>query len=246
MVLESIFGSAFTSLETKYRESLPTQIKPWLLMASLGPLINLIAVAPAEDIFTTYSIPSLVCSACIFCLAHCRIQKGYVAVSIIVGFQSTLLLVAAFSSSVHRSEQFMIAGKTHVPVLGFVIDIFIGWVLSIIPNCAVCQQSSCWLPSSEYICRWWFRVHYERSICMRAHAPLVSHVSPFTGHDTNGDWVMRLRFLIINQSATRIWLACLLHAHARAVTLCPIDVGWNTLWCFKVIAWGWATIDTGR
>ena len=116
LLLESIFGFTDSSLEAQYRERLSTQIKPWLLMASLGPLLSLIAVTPAEDIFTTYSIPSLVCSACILCLAHCRIQKGYVAVSSIIGFQSISMLVAAFSSSVHRSEQFMIAGKAQICV----------------------------------------------------------------------------------------------------------------------------------
>ena len=109
MLLESILGFADSILETRYQGSLSTQIKPWLLMLSSGPLINLIAVAPAKDILTTYSIPSLACSAYMLCLAHCRIQEGYVAVSSIIGFKSMMFLVAA--TTIHRSEQFLIAGE---------------------------------------------------------------------------------------------------------------------------------------
>jgi len=112
MVFQSLFGFIDPSLEARYRDKLSAQIKPWLLVEALMPWLNLISLALRTDSSLNNNDLIIIVSwsACILCLAHSRIQKGYTAVTSIVGFYSITLLVAAWSSH-HRAERFIINSK---------------------------------------------------------------------------------------------------------------------------------------
>ena len=114
MLRRSLFGFSDRGLEARYLESLKAQIKPWLLIASFGPLINLIAIASDSlkysDVIYT-SISGLAWTASMLCLAYSRIQRGHVAVGLVLGYYSAFRIVIAFSSSVHISERFLIDSK---------------------------------------------------------------------------------------------------------------------------------------
>ena len=110
MLRRSLFGFADLGLEARYRESLKTQIKPWLLIASFGPLINLIAITSDSLRYSDViyvAISGLAWTASMLCLAYSRIQKGHVAVGIVLGYYSALRIVTAFSSNVHITERLL-------------------------------------------------------------------------------------------------------------------------------------------
>ena len=113
MLRRSLFGFADRVLEARYREGLKTQIKPWLLIASFGPLINLIAIASDSlrysDVIYT-AISGLAWTASMLCLAYSRIQS-HVAVGLVLGYYAALRIVIAFSSSIHISERFLVDSK---------------------------------------------------------------------------------------------------------------------------------------
>jgi len=111
MLKESLLGFADQNLEASYQKSLVTQIKPWLLIASSGPLFTLIAIAPdsprISDVIYAV-IWGLALTISLLCVAHSRIQKGHVAVAIVLGYYSALRIVIAFSPNGHVIERFLV------------------------------------------------------------------------------------------------------------------------------------------
>ena len=77
---------------------------------------------------------------------------------------------------------------------------------------------------------------------MRAHVPLVPHVSPKTDHGAIGARGMQFLVHIIDQSTTRIWLSCLRHTRPSAVSFCSFNDGRTAFRYIKVIAFIIASI----
>ena len=120
MLKQLMFGFADRGLEARYRESLIAQIKPWLLIASSGPLLGLISITTDGPSFSDIiyaAISGLAWAASMLCLANSRIQKGYIAVAIVLGYYSALRIVIAFISSAHISERFLVNSEYHTYLL---------------------------------------------------------------------------------------------------------------------------------
>ena len=111
----SLLGFVSHETETQYRKGLKAEIKPWLLQASSGPLLALIAIFASRGGLThgyaLFSGIALACAAFMFCLAHSRIQNGRMAVAIVLGIYAATRIVAMMNTALSsKAERFLIGG----------------------------------------------------------------------------------------------------------------------------------------